>query len=532
MNKIYSSFIALGLFTVNCFAQNLNVTYRSQMTFPNQTMANICGYKDGAGNEYALCGCQNGMAIVDVTNPSSPVLTTTIPEISNLWKEIKVYRNYAYIATEGGGGIQIVNLTNLPATNLAYHNYTGDGPINGQLNKVHALHIDTTKKFLYLFGGDYNPGGAICLDLNADPYNPTYVGRYSANYIHDGYVDNDTLYGGHIYAGYFSVINFTNKTNPIVLQTQTTPNAFTHNTWPSNDKKTIFTTDEVNNSFLAAYDITNLNNITLLDKIQSNPGSGSIVHNTHIKNNWAVTSWYKDGITIVDVTRPQNLIQVGNYDTDPSNSGGGYGGAWGVYPFLPSGTIVVSNESGTLFVLTPNYVRACYLEGTVIDSVTNLPINNATVNIATVLVTDSSDPSGIYRTGTAVPGTYAVTYTKTGYYPLTWGGLVFTPGVVTNKIAKLIPVGTNVGPELIKDATITASPNPFSSSTTLNYNMLKDGDAQLVITDVTGRIVQQTTVTNAIGSISFGEKLSNGIYFAQLRDGNYSSTPVKIVKQQ
>ncbi|HEY6163111.1 MAG TPA: choice-of-anchor B family protein [Bacteroidia bacterium] len=512
------------------FSQNMNVTFRANMTFPGQTLANICGYVDSQGNEYALCGGSQGLIIVDVTNPSNPVLKVTVPEVNNLWKEIKVYGNYAYVTTEGGGGLHIIDLSPLPNTTLPSHYYTGDGAIAGQLNKVHALHIDTTKKFIYLFGGDLNPGGAIALDINVDPYNPTYAGRYSANYIHDGYVDNDTLYGAHIYQGYFSVINFANKTSPQVLQTQNTPGNFTHNTWPSNDKKYLFTTDEVSNSYLSSYDISNLNNITLLDKIQSNPGSNSIVHNTHILNNWAITSWYRDGITIVDVTRPNNLIQVGNYDTYPAGSGSGYDGAWGVYPFLPSGTIVVSNINEGLFVLTPNYVRACYLEGTAIDSVTTLPLYRVNVNISTVNVMDSSDANGIYRTGTAIPGTYNITYTKSGYYPLTWSGRVFTPGNVVNILAKMVAVGTNTAQELYSGKIEKIFPNPFNGNTQLQYVLDPRGSAKLVLMDVTGRVVQEKELAGSDGTISIGEGLTAGIYFAQIKQRSFVSTPVKIIK--
>ena len=530
MKKIFTFLIVL-LIGSSGWSQNVNLTFRAQMTFPSQTLANICGYVDGAGNEYALCGASQGMAIVNVTNPSLPVLVTTIPEVNNLWKEIKVYGSIAYIATEGGGGIQIVDLSPLPSIVLPYHNYTGDGAIAGQLNKVHALHVDTAKGYLYLFGGDLSPGGAIALNLNVDPYNPTYAGRYNANYIHDGYVDNDTLYGGHIYAGYFSVINFANKTSPVVLQTQTTPGAFTHNTWPSNNKKYLFTTDEVSGSFIAAYDIQNLSNITLLDKIQSNPGSGVIAHNVHVKNNWAITSYYRDGITIVDVTRPQNLIQVGNYDTYPAGSGSGYDGAWGVYPFLPSGTIVVSNINEGLFVLTPNYVRACYLEGNAIDSVTTLALNRVHVNINTVNVLDSSDITGVYRTGTATPGTYSVTYTKSGYYPLTWSGLVFSPGVVINKLAKMIPVGTNTAAEIYSGKIEKVFPNPFNGNSQLSYILDPRGAAKLLITDISGKLVQEKDLVDSEGTINVGDGLAAGIYFAQIKQSGFTSHPVKMVKQ-
>jgi choice-of-anchor B domain-containing protein len=442
MKKALLVFCVLGLFQQLQIvsAQNLNITFAAQVPYPGQTLANICGYAAN-GAEYALCGAENGMSIVDVTVPTSPVVITQVPFNNQfpgnaLWKEIKVYKNYAYVTSEAGSGLQIIDLANLPSTSLTSHYYTGDGAIAGQLSKIHALHIDTTKKFIYLYGTDVagSGGGAIILDINTDPYNPTYAGKFvnpASNYIHDGYVDNDTLYAGHIYAGTFSVVDVTNKSNPVLLASQQTPTAFTHNTWLTNDRKTLLTTDENSNSYLTAYDVSDLNNITETDKIRATPGSGSIVHNTHILNNWAVTSWYRDGITIVDVTRPGNLVQVGNYDTY-SGTGNGFDGAWGVYPFLPSGTLVVSNIDEGLFVLSPNYVRACYLEGTVIDSVCGLPLSDVTVTISGLNITDSSNASGWFATGTAIPGTYNVTFSKPGYTSQTIPNVTFTPGAVNN----------------------------------------------------------------------------------------------------
>lgn len=432
-------------------AQDLNVTFRAQLTYPGQTCANICGYVDSLGNEYALVGASQGMSIVDVTNPSAPVEVIQIPGPDNLWKEIKVRGKYAYVTTEGGGGLQIVNMSSLPNTaGITYHNYTGDGAIAGQLNTIHALHIDGN--YVYLYGSNLFDGGAVALDLT-DPWNPTYAGNYmqgvssSDHYVHDGYVRNDTLYAGHIYTGRCSVVDFTNKSAPVELANFTTPSVFTHNTWLSTDSKTLFTTDEVNNSFLTSYDITNLSSIQELDRIQSNPGSGSIVHNTHIinvgGNDYAVTSWYKDGFTIVDAGRPQNLVQVGNYDTYTIGSGGGFEGDWGVYPFLPSGTIVVSNIDEGLFVFTPNYVRACYLEGNVTDSVTGLPINGALVEILTTTTTDNSTISGDYKTGIPSPGgTYSVRYSKPGYNSKVISGISFAAAVVTIQDVQLSPIST------------------------------------------------------------------------------------------
>ncbi|MGZ4057106.1 MAG: choice-of-anchor B family protein, partial [Bacteroidia bacterium] len=431
LKKLLAPTIAALFFGTASIAQNLNVTLDAHLTYPGQTCANICGYVDSTGKEYALVGASNGMSIVDVSNPSAPVEVLQVPAVHNLWREIKVRGTYAYVTTEGGGGLQIINMRSLPNTaGVTSKLWTGDGAGAG-LTSIHALHIDG--HYLYLYGSTLFGGGAYVADIT-DPWNPTYVGNYqntstgTSRYVHDGYVRNDTLYAAHIYDGFFSVVDFTNKSVPVELASQITPGVFTHNTWLSKDSKTLFTTDEVANSFLTAYDITNLSGINELDRIQSNPGSNSFVHNVHIinvgGNDYAVTSWYSDGFTITDVGRPQNMIQVGNYDTFTSLCGGEVG-AWGVYPFLPSGTIVVSNINEGLFVLTPTYVRACYLEGNITDLSSGLPINGVSAEIlAAPGKKNVSDIAGDYKTGIPSPGgTYSVKFSKPGYISTTITGV-------------------------------------------------------------------------------------------------------------
>ncbi|MBC7778433.1 MAG: choice-of-anchor B family protein, partial [Phycisphaerae bacterium] len=410
------------LATLSLFSQNLNNTFRSKISFPGQTLANVWGY-ESRGREYALVGGAKGLIIVDITNPDAAQQIIQISGPNNLWKEIKTYKHYAYITSEGGQGIQVVDLTDLPSPTLQSHFYTGDGAILGQLNAIHALHIDETKGFLYAWGGNLFGGGAKIFDLKADPYNPVYVGKFDQlGYIHDGYVDNDTMYSCHIYDGQYAIVNMADKSAPELINTQTTPGAFVHNTWITDDRRTILATDEVNNSFLSSWDVSDPTDIKFLDKIQSNPGSSSMVHNTYVRGNWAVTSWYKDGFTIVDITRPDNLVQVGNFDTYPQGQGGGSSGCWGVYHNFSSGTIIASNidaggGAGELWILTPNYVRACYLEGIITDALTGLPLQNAQVQVvgSNPLLQELSSINGLYKTGQQAEGYYKVTVTKTGY---------------------------------------------------------------------------------------------------------------------
>ncbi|HQK97478.1 MAG TPA: choice-of-anchor B family protein [Bacteroidia bacterium] len=471
MKKIYS-LVILMMISMISFGQ-LNVTLRSHLPF-SVALSNIGGYVDSSGNEYALVGTYNGLSIVDVTDPANPVIKFNIPGTNSDWREVKTWQNYAYVTTEGCcNGLQILNLGYLPDS-VPMKYYKGNGAINNQINRIHALHIDAG--FAYLYGSDLFSGAAIILDLS-NPWSPNYMGHTPGTYIHDGYVRNDTLFGCHIYDGYFSVIDVTNKANPVTITTQNTPNLFTHNSWLNDAGNVLFTTDEVSDSYLTSYDISDLNNITELNRIQLTPGSGSIVHNTHTLNDFEVVSWYKDGIAIVDASHPDNMIVTGSYDTYSQGSGDGFNGCWGVYPYLPSGNLVVSDIDNGLYVLTPTYVRGCYLEGNVTDSVSGSPLNGVTVTILTTSISKQTKITGDYKTGLATAGTYDVQFSKAGYVTKTITGVSLQNGVLTNlnvqltSFATITATGTVINSNTgapIANATIHFSNSQFDVTATTN----------------------------------------------------------------
>jgi hypothetical protein len=53
------------------------------------------------------------------------------------------------------------------------------------------------------------------------------------------------------------------------------------------------------------------------------------------------------------VTNPNQMREIGFFDTflAPASDGPGTDGAWGVYPFLPSGNVLISDITNGLFVL-------------------------------------------------------------------------------------------------------------------------------------------------------------------------------------
>jgi hypothetical protein len=179
-----------------------------------------------------------------------------------------------------------------------------------------------------------------------------------------------------------------------------------------------------------------------------------------VKGDYAITAWYRDGVNIVDCTRPENIVQTGWYDTYPE-SGAGFDGAWGVYPYLPSGNLVVSNiDPGKIYILSPTYVRASYLEGKVIDASTGLSIPNAKVELTTINPVDQtfSNNQGLYKSGYSGSGQVIVKCSKLGYIDQTIA-VQLVAGEVFIKDFELQPAPTVTITGTVKDESGNAIPD-------------------------------------------------------------------------
>ncbi len=385
----------------------------------------VWGYADGNGNEYALVGTQDGLSVVDVSDPQNPSEVFWGMGLHSIWRDMKTWDHYAYVTTEAENGLYIVDLGTLPGnTNLSTGYYFGG---SDPWSSAHNIYIDSSG-YAYIFGANRGNGGVIILDVHTNPMNPVEVGTFDDWYAHDGYVLGDTLYAAHINDGFISVVDVSDKSNPVLLGTRYTPSDFAHNVWPRDDGQVVYTTDEISGAYVASYDVSDPTNITELDRVQSSPGAGVIPHNVHVLGNFLVTSYYSDGIVVFDATHPENLIEVARYDTYPQQTTS-YDGCWGAYPFLPSGIILASDITGGLFVLGPEYVQAGYLQGIVTESGSGTPLSDVTVSLTGNAMEEQTASTGFYATGMVDPQTTDVTYSKVGYYPQTVS-VSLTSGVV------------------------------------------------------------------------------------------------------
>lgn len=511
--------------------RNIELLSRLQYNF---RLSNIWGWTAPDGTEYALVGTQQGVSIVSLKDPRNPREVAAVPGSSSNWREIKTWKNHAYVVTDQSNtndGLLIIDLSKLPDS-VSYVNWNPNIPGLGMFGRCHTLFIDK-KGVCYLNGSQLNSGGVIMADVKTNPKAPIYLGKGAATYIHDGYAHNDTLYAGEIYNGRVAIYDVKDKNNVKLLATQKTPASFTHNAWLSDNGKFLFTTDEVNNAPIAAYDISNLNDIQEIDQFRriETLNKGVVPHNVLVKGDFLVTAYYTDGVNIIDASHPDKLIEIGNYDTYPG-ADGGYNGAWGVYPYFPSGNIVVSDISNGLYVLKPTYVKACFLTGKVTNATNGQVLSDVKVNIqSSQLNNEATDLSGNYTTGQAAAGTFNVIFSKPGYESKTLTA-VLQNGNVTVLNVSLIPSSTPVSEVFTDRLQLQVFPNPFTNHFTIQYQLPEAiNTGELLIYSTLGQLVQTLPLRNNNGSENLGDLLPKSIYFLQIKTNGQISKLVKVIKQ-
>jgi choice-of-anchor B domain-containing protein len=400
-------------------------------------LSSLWGYTSPDGTEYALVGVCNGTSIVSLSDPANPKEVDFIPAQTSIWRELKVWKNYAYIVTEESMGMQILDLSTLP-NKVRLIPFTANIQGSDYL-KAHTIFIDE-KGIMYLNGVQGAPAGCVAFDLNQTPETPQYLNLVNIPYAHDMYARNNMAYTADIYEGKVSIIKMSDdRQNNQVLARFRTPSGFTHNTWLSDDSKTLFTTDERKDCFVGSYDVSDPNNVTELDRWK-NPytlSEGSIAHNVHVKNDFLVIGHYTDGVTFVDANRPSNLVMTGWFDTHEGDPGT-YEGVWGVFPYFKSGLVIGSDRSKGLYILRHSFQRASYLEGNVFNALNNEGIAGASIEIVTK-TTRFSNSVGAYKHGEASSGIKQVLVLKDGFYPHI-ENIEFKSGQVVNKDFYLTPI--------------------------------------------------------------------------------------------
>lgn len=382
----------------------------------------IWGYVAPDGTEYALVGVTDGVSIVSLADPADPQQVAFVPGEFSIWRDLKTYGDFAYVTTDQSGtreGLLVIDLRELP-DRVSSFNWRPAPNGRDTLNRCHNIYIDE-EGVAYLAGCNLNNGGMLFVDVASSPGQPSFINFAPPVYAHDVFVQDDRMFASEIYLGQMAIYDVSDKDSVRLLASQPTPFLFTHNAWSSPDGRYVFTTDERPNAPVAAYDISNLDNIRALDQYRpaATIGQGVVPHNVYTKDNFVLIAHYTDGARILDAGRPENLVEVANYDTYPGTETG-FHGAWGVYPYLPSGHLLVSDIENGLFVLRVDYQRAGYLEGRVTTAGSGVAVRDVEVEIiADQPNIETTDGMGNYQTGLAQSGSYQVTFRHPEYLPKT-----------------------------------------------------------------------------------------------------------------
>lgn len=341
--------------------------------------ADIWGWTDPNNQkEYAIIALTNSTAFIDITNPRTPVLLGRLNSNSgsNLWRDVKVYNNYAFIVADnvGNHGMQVFDLTRLRSVSSPPETFTSDAVYTG-VGSCHNLVINESEAVAYLVGcSSTNGGGPIFVDIS-NPLSPTFINDYTAGgYSHDAqvvtYNGPDQDYSGReIYIGSNGdtgnndkvvILDVTDKNNVIPIADFVYPQIeYTHQAWFTEDHRYLILGDELDEQGFGFNTKTLIFDLLDLDS-PSSPVSyfgptPAIDHNGYVKGNEYYLSNYTAGMRILDISNISSttdpMTETHFIDTFPSNDNASYNGVWSVYPYFESGNIVISDINNGLFVV-------------------------------------------------------------------------------------------------------------------------------------------------------------------------------------
>ncbi len=333
--------------------------YQDSTRFGGYGGANCWGWTSPAGVDYAIMGVFNGIRFVNTQTMQSegfiPGPTGGICGGGIVWREIKAYSHYCYAVSECTGtndGLQVIDMSFLPDS---VHLVTTKS-INGAAARAsHTLSVDSVAGYLYLEGNS-TPATSIHIFDLSDPANPVHDTSFGiSNGIHDMYAYDDTVYVAEGSSGRWAVWNLADKNNPVILARPVIPSpGYVHNIWPTADRHYAASTEETAGKTVKIWDISDLNNITLVGEYL---GPSNLAHNAHFKGDTLYLAHYESGIAVVDISNPAVPVEMARFDTYTSNESPNFNGAWGCYPFASSGLIFGSNIDGSLWVLKEQVVE-------------------------------------------------------------------------------------------------------------------------------------------------------------------------------
>ncbi|MBA3533571.1 MAG: choice-of-anchor B family protein [Ardenticatenales bacterium] len=498
-------------------------------------------YHPETGAEYAVVGLRRGVAFVNVTTPTVPIVEAFHPSALNdpsreLWRDVRVYKNHAFIVSEiDPHGMQVVDMTQLPNITQVAH-YMGVGG-------AHSITINEASGFAYIMGArnPLNPsqrscaGGLHVVDIR-DPKNPTFAGCFANDgYTHDAqcvvYPTGTPYAGREICFAYnedtLTIVDVSDKSNMTMLSRVSYENAkYTHQGWLTEDYRYMLMDDELDefpstgglNTRTFMWDVSDLSNPRHIDTLVRD--SQTIDHDQYIRGDFSFQSNYRAGVSILNVASISDTHEVGYFDIYPQDDAPSFNGAWGSYVYLPSGNILTNGIEQGLFVLRPTN-SAVAPDFDVETSMTHAPIcqgQSASIPVHTralygyqgnLSLTLKGAPAGLtalfsdttVQAGAQVSLTLEASDTMTGTTYLTLEGRDGTTtrqqlfGVQVRTVPLSGPTLVSPAPDAAQSDTVTFTWEPATGATGYRLQVASDADFTTLLLDES---ITETTATRAL----------------------------------
>ena len=323
----------------------------------------VWGYVAPSGEEYAIIGTRTKVNFVNVTDPANPFGVLSYTGGSNIvWRDMKTFRHYAYSVCDAcSEGLQIFDLSGLP------NSVTHVNQITQHFTRAHNIFIEGSRLYVVGLSGI----DLMIFDLSADPVNPTLLASIDLDlilgtgtnllYIHDIFVQRNIAYASHGNRGMY-IWDVSDPQNVTLIAENEFDGTYNHSSWASENGDYLYVAEEVPTGLpMRIADIRDKDNGEIrdagsfIDNLATGNSGNVTHHNPFVKDDLLYISSYEDGLKVYDIRTPESPELYAYYDThqDDNVAGvySGYRGAWGVYPFLPSGNILVSDRVNGLIIL-------------------------------------------------------------------------------------------------------------------------------------------------------------------------------------
>ncbi len=341
--------------------------------------------------EYAIMGLDSKTSFIDISDPKNPlhIADVATKTYSSTWRDIKVYKNYAFIVSEAyKHGMQVFDLRRLRNLNGSKVEELEEDKHYDKFGNAHNIFIHEETGFAYAVGTSTCDGGLHIINIKK-PLKPKFVncvGRgvyelpkkkkhdhlnslaieHGDAYTHDVqcviYNGADTRYVGREICvssneDTVNVVDVTDKENPVQISVSSYQAVkYTHQGWLSEDHNLFFLGDELDEQRLGVKTKTFIWDFSDLENIKQfavhHHDTSAIDHNMYVKGNFLYQANYTAGLRILDISNAKEgkLKEVGYLDTMPESDKASFKGVWSVFPYFESGSIIVSGINGTLYI--------------------------------------------------------------------------------------------------------------------------------------------------------------------------------------